>query len=86
MEFAYERDDAAWLVGHLQGVRGVTYYIQVTGPTIEADRLHRVIEAALTRRTGREVRRTQIGVQVEVDRLTGAVRSRVEKRAVLGAA
>jgi osmotically-inducible protein OsmY len=86
VDLAYQRDDAAWLVGRLPGVQGVNNHLTVAGPAVAAGQLREVIEGALTRRAEREAERIAVDVNGDVATLTGAVRSWAEKRAVLGAA
>lgn len=86
VDLAYQRDDAAWLIGRLPGVCGVNNLLVVAGPTVAAGQLRESIEGALTRRAEREADRIEVGVNGDVATLTGSVRSWAEKRAVLGAA
>jgi osmotically-inducible protein OsmY len=86
VDLAYQRDDAAWLIGRLPGVRGVTNHLTIAGPVVAAGQLHESIEGALVRRAEREAGRITVDVRGDVATLTGAVRSWAEKRAVLGAA
>ena len=86
VDYVYQRDDAAWVVGRLDGVRAVTNRLVVAGPLFAAEHLHEAIEGALVRRAEREAERILVSVKGDEATLTGSVRSWAEKRAVLGAA
>jgi len=86
VDHAYQRDDAAWVVGRLVGVRGVLNRIAVEGPHCSAESLRETIETALLRRAEREANRIRVDVHGDTATLSGAVHSWAERRAVLGAA
>lgn len=78
----HEREDAARAVERLQGVRGVTNRIAVKHPELEAARIRASLEAALQRRAAREAKRLEIEVDGGTVRLSGAVDSWADKRAL----
>jgi osmotically-inducible protein OsmY len=80
-----QRDDVVSAVRNLAGVTGVYNWIVVERPLIEPEEVRKVIEDALERRACRTADRIKISVEGGEVTLNGIVRSKAEKRAVLGA-
>lgn len=80
-----QRDDVVSAVRNLAGVTGVYNWIVVELPLIEPEEVRKVIEDVLERRAGRLADRIKISVDGGEVTLNGTVRSKAEKRAVLGA-
>ncbi len=78
----FQRDAAVRVVRDLAGVRGLTNLLTVKRPTVEAEVIRAAIDSALDRQADHEPERIAVGVKNGVVRLTGAVRSWSEKRAV----
>jgi osmotically-inducible protein OsmY len=81
----YEREDVERAIRRLAGVRGVTDQIVVSGPSINSDKVQKLIEEALERRAARAAHRVKVSVSDGIVNLKGQVRSWAEKRAILGA-
>jgi osmotically-inducible protein OsmY len=83
-----QREDAQRAVQNLAGVRGVTDRMTIDAPRPpEPERVRMAIEEALERRAERQVERLRVEVTpAGTVKLSGAVCSWAEKRAVLGAA
>ena len=79
-----EREDVERVVRRLAGVRGLTNKIVVKPAKIKAEDVREAIEEALERRTEREARHIKVEVHDSEVKLSGPVRSRAEKRAILG--
>jgi osmotically-inducible protein OsmY len=79
-----EREDVEHVIRRLAGVRGVVNRIEVKPAKIEAEDVQEAIEQALERRAEREARHIKVEVHDSEVKLSGAVRSWAEKRAILG--
>jgi osmotically-inducible protein OsmY len=86
VDYTSQREDAARAIGSLAGVRAVINEIVVFQPVVAPHALRASIEAALERQVHREVKRIQLDVVDGKVTVTGAVRSRAEHDAVIGAA
>jgi osmotically-inducible protein OsmY len=82
----YQREAASRAIRDLEGVRGVTNMITVKRPLVEAKTIRSAIETALFRQADREAKSVHIEVKEGVVKLTGAVGSWSEKRAIERAA
>jgi osmotically-inducible protein OsmY len=85
VDYYSERADAERAIAHLPGVRGVTNKIEVCATPIEPERVKSLIEDVLERRADREANRIRVSVDEGDVRLTGAVKSWDEKKAIIGA-
>jgi osmotically-inducible protein OsmY len=79
----YQSEDAEQAVRYMAGVSAVTNRIVVRGPQVDPDQLRAEIEQALERRAERAAGRIDIRVVDGTVRLSGPVRSRGEKQAIL---
>jgi osmotically-inducible protein OsmY len=82
----YQREAAARAVRDLAGVCSVTNLLTVKRPAVEAKTIRSAIETALFRQADREAKSVHIEVKEGVVKLTGAVGSWSEKRAIERAA
>jgi osmotically-inducible protein OsmY len=83
VDYWYQRNDAARVLGRLNGVRGVTNLLAVKSKAaVDAARLRSSIEAALKRQIEREARHIDIKVKDGVVTLGGTVHSWAEKDAI----
>ncbi len=82
----YQREAAARAVRDLAGVCGVTNLLTAKRPAVEAKTIRSAIESALARQADQEAKSVHIDVKDGVVKLTGAVRSWSEKRAIERAA
>jgi osmotically-inducible protein OsmY len=79
-----QREDAERAVRRLAGVRSIKNKIVVAGPKISSEEVKDMIEDALERRAEREASRIKVSVSGGLVTLSGLVRSRAEKRAIVG--
>lgn len=86
VDYTSQREDATRAVGSLAGVRGVINEIVVFQPEVAPHALRASIQAALERQVQREAKRIQLDVVDGKVTVTGAVRTRAEHDAVIGAA
>ncbi len=86
VDYTSQREDAASAIRNLAGVRGVTNELVVFQPQVAPYALRAAIQAALERQVQREAKRIQLDVVDGKVTVTGAVRSRAEHDAVIGAA
>ncbi len=86
VDYTSQREDATRAIGSLAGVRGVINEIVVFQPIVAPHALRASIEAALERQVQREAKRIQLDIVDGKVTVTGAVRSRAEHDAVIGAA
>jgi len=86
VDYTSQREDAAAAVRNLAGVRGVSNQLVVFQPQVAPHALRAAIQAALERQVQREAQRIQLDIVDGKVTLTGAVRSRAEHDAVIGAA
>jgi osmotically-inducible protein OsmY len=87
VDFWYQLDDAARVIGRLNGVRGVTNLLMVKAkPVVDAAQLRKSIEAALERQIQREAQHLDIKTNDGVVTLSGTVHSWAEKEAIANVA
>lgn len=86
VDYTSQREDATRAIRNLAGVRGVRNEIVVFQPQVAPYALRESIQAALERQVQREAQRIQLDVVDGKVTVTGAVRSRAEHDAVIGAA
>jgi osmotically-inducible protein OsmY len=79
-----ERDDVECTIHRLAGVRGVLNRIRVKPVIARAEDVQAAIEEALERRAEREAHRIKVELHDGEVKLSGAVHSWAEKRAILG--
>jgi osmotically-inducible protein OsmY len=79
-----ERDDVECTIHRLAGVRGVLNRIRVKPVIARAEDVQAAIEEALERRAEREAHRIKVELHDGEVKLSGAVDSWAEKRAILG--
>jgi osmotically-inducible protein OsmY len=79
-----ERDDVECTIHRLAGVRGVLNRIRVKPVIARAEDVQAAIEEALERRAEREAHRIKVELHDGEVKLSGAVNSWAEKRAILG--
>ncbi len=82
---ASQRQEAERAVSHLQGVRGVTNRIEVTGPEMTPDEVRQAIAEALQRRASHRADHIDVIVDGRTVTLRGSTQTHLEKRAILGA-
>ena len=86
VDYTSQREDASRAIRNLAGVRGVINELVVFQPQVAPYALRAAIQAALERQVQREAKRIQLDVVDGKVIVTGAVRSRAEHDAVIGAA
>lgn len=86
VDYTSQREDAKRAIENLAGVRGVRNEIVVFQPQVAPFALRAAIQGALERQVQREAQRIQLDVVDGKVTVTGAVRSRAEHDAVIGAA
>lgn len=86
VDYTSQREDATRAIRNLAGVRGVINEVVVFQPQVAPHALRAAIQAALERQVQREAKRIQLDVVDGKVVVTGAVRSRAEHDAVIGAA
>lgn len=86
VDYTAQREDATRAIRNLAGVRGVVNEIVVFQPQVAPHALRASIQAALERQVQRETRRIQLDIVDGRVTVTGAVRTRAEHDAVIGAA
>lgn len=85
VDYTSQREDAARAIRNLIGVCGVNNAIVVFQPVVAPHALLAAIQAALERQVQREAKRIQLDIVDGKVTVTGAVRSRAEHDAVIGA-
>jgi osmotically-inducible protein OsmY len=85
VDFAWQRDDAARAVGHLEGVCAVNNELVVEAPEVAPAALRSAIEGALERHATREARRVKLDIDGGVVTVTGDIDSKAERVAIVGA-
>jgi len=85
VDFASQREDAARMVGYLDGVCAVNNELTVVPPAVSADTLRIAIEGALERHASREAKKVHLDIQGGKVVVSGHVDSLAERLAVVGA-
>lgn len=80
-----QRQEAERAVSHLQGVRGLTNRIDVTGPEKTPNEVRQAITEALQRRASHRANHIDVIVDGGTVTLRGTTQSHLEKTAILGA-
>ena len=82
---AWQRDEAARIVGHLSGVRAVNNDLKIVTPTVSPSTLRMAIEAALARHATREAKKLRLDIEGGKVIVSGEVESLAERAAVISA-
>jgi len=85
VDFAAQREDAARVVGYLDGVCAVSNELTVVAPTVSPEILRSAIEGALERHASREAKKVQLDINGGKVVVSGQVDSLAERLAVVGA-
>ncbi len=85
VDYAWHRDEAARVIGHLEGVRAVTNEIEVVAPSVTPDTLRAAIEGALERQATREAKKVKLDIDGGKVRVSGSIDSIADRLAILRA-
>jgi osmotically-inducible protein OsmY len=85
VDHAWQRDEAARVVGHLEGVCALSNEIKVVAPSVSPAVLRAAIEGALERHATREAKKVKLDIEGSKVRVSGNVDSFADRQAILGA-